>query len=111
MSVSPGGAHRPQHADPLDACLRANKRNLFVAGVLAGLAQVRVARELFAGAEKRLDMRGRQEPLGVRQEDVQDPVVDDPAQLLGDQAEQLRRIEHARDFADDRQQLRKHLTG
>ena len=51
-----GFARRSQHAHALDAALGPDDRELFLAGVLAGLREVAVPGQLMAWAEQRLDV-------------------------------------------------------
>ena len=54
---------------------------------------------------------GHQGAVRLGQEDVEDPVVDDPAELAGDGRHQLVRIEDGRDLGHDGQQLAEQLAG
>jgi hypothetical protein len=58
-----------------------------------------------------LDVGRDQEALLVGHEDVEDPVVYDAPQLLGDRGEQLVGVEDAVDFSDEREQVGEQLAG
>ena len=57
-----------------------------------------------------LDVGGDQEALVVGDEDVEDPVVDDAPQLLGDRREQLLGIQDPADLAHEREQIGEQLA-
>ena len=58
-----------------------------------------------------LDVGGDEEALAVRQEDVEDAVVDDAPEPVGDRAEELVGLEDGGDVARDREELREELAG
>ena len=74
---------RPENADALDAALRSDNRQLFLAGILAGLRKVGVFGELMSLAEQRLDVFLRE--MNVMRRNL------DEKRLL------LLRFQHARD--------------
>src|SRR5262249_57909788 len=57
------------------------------------------------------DEGGDEVAVGRGQEDVEDLVVDDLPQLLRDGGQELVRVEHRVDLADDRQEIREQLSG
>ena len=73
----------PEHADALDAALRPDDGELFLAGILAGLREVGVFGQLMARAEQRLDVLLRE--MNVMRGNL------DEKRLL------LLRLQHARD--------------
>ena len=86
----------PEHAHALDAALRPDDGELFLAGKLAGLREVGVVGELMALAEQRLD-------VFLREVDVVGRDLDEKRLLL-------LRFQHARDVgaAQRAQRLARH---
>ena len=58
-----------------------------------------------------LDVGGDEKALLVGHEDVEDPVVDDAPQLLGDRGEQLVGVEDGVDLSDEREEVGEQLAG
>ena len=89
-------ARRPEHAHALDPALRPDDGELLLAGILAGLREVGVLRELMPLAEQRLDVL-------LREVDVMRRNLDEKRLLL-------LRLEHLRDVgaADRAQRFARH---
>ena len=52
-----------------------------------------------------------QEPVGAGQEDIEDLVVDDPLELLGDGGKQRVLVKHGADLPNDGQEVGQDLSG
>ena len=121
-------AHQPVAVDERDGQLgphpgarRDVARVLGDVGHEDGLARRgRRAHDALPGRERRreassrvvaLDEGGHQRAVRLGQEDVEDPVVDDAAQLAGDGGQELLGIEDGVDLAHDGQELGQELPG
>ena len=121
-------AHQPVLVDQRDGQLRHHSREeRDVAGVLGdvgdedGLAEERrrphdplPGLDAKTGRDGRVvafDVGGHEVPVAAGKEDVEDAVVDDPAQLLGDGREELVGIEDGVDLAHQGEQLAEQLAG